>query len=142
MSRDSWALLAATIAVVAVAVLGFWSLGTPRHERQVHQDVRTTQALNTLAEQIRDSWNRSKNVLPPNLERFPDRITRDPMTEEAFIYHPKTGSQYELCARFLTDDRNTAAQSQAAFWLHPSGPYCFQLDAAISVPPPPYFYDY
>jgi hypothetical protein len=141
MNRNSWAMIAAVVAVVAALVLGFWNLGSPARERQIHQDVRTVQALNTLADQIQNSWKVSNRVLPASLDRFTPGAKEDPTTHALFIYHPKAGSQFELCATFLTDNRNAAAQGEASFWLHAGGPYCFQFDASVRVPQP-YYYPY
>jgi hypothetical protein len=142
MSRNSVAMIAAAIAVVAAIVLGFWNLGSPARERVIHQDLRTVQALNRLAGQIQSSWRVANRVLPANLERFAASAKEDPTTRAPFVYHAKSGSQYELCATFLTDNRKAAAQDRARFWAHPSGPYCFTLDASVSPPPPPYYYPF
>lgn len=142
MSRNRWALIVAVLAVLAAVTLGFWSLGSPRRERQIRQDLRTVQALERLAEQINHLWNESDNVLPRNLEQIPINVKQDPTTHAPLVYHPSSASQYQLCATFLSDDRDTAPQSNATFWLHPSGTYCFQLDASVNVPAAPYFYDY
>lgn len=142
MSRNSWALIAAAIVILVAVVVGFWNLGSPGHERQIRQDLRTVQALHRLAMQINQSWKGSNDALPSNLERFPITVKQDPTTHAPFVYHPKSASQYELCATFLSDDRETAPQSDAQFWLHPGGAQCFQLDASVNVPQAPYFYDY
>jgi Tfp pilus assembly protein PilV len=137
MSRNSWALIAAVLAVVAIVALGFWILGSPAHERQVHQDMRTVQALCTLAQQIDSNWRSSNKVLPANLSRFPASSSQDPTTNAPFIYRLKAGSEYELCATFLTDDLHER-QNEDSYWLHPKGPHCFPLDASTSPPLPPY----
>jgi len=136
MTRNSWALCAAILAVVIVVALAFWNIGSPAHERQVHQDVRTAQALCTLAGDINTKWENSNKVLPPNLDAFPASATRDPVTHAPFIFHPKAGTQYELCATFLTDNLNDYP-NETPFWRHPKGPYCFQFDAASAVSPAP-----
>lgn len=142
MSRNSLAGIGATIAVIVAVTLGFLNLGRPAQEREVHQDVRTVQAVDTLAEQIEDSWRIFHQTLPKNLDHFSASATQDPTTHAPFDYHPKTTTAYEICATFLTDDRSTAAQSQTPFWVHPKGSYCFQFDASVRVPRAPYFYAY
>lgn len=135
MTRNFWAATGAILIVAAAIVSGFWSLGTPRWERESHQDLRTVQALQGLAVDIYKSWKVHKTM--PNLEDFvPEDETRDPTTHAQFIYRPKQGTTYELCAIFLTSDHNDT-QSEAAFWHHAKGEYCFQLDASQSVPVPP-----
>jgi hypothetical protein len=136
MTRNFWAALAAVIIVAAAIVLGFRNLGTPARERQIRQDVRTAQALQTLANKITMTWRAGK-TMPVNLAHFvPAEVTNDPTTHAPFIYHAKSGTQYELCATFLTDDRDER-QSEASFWLHSKGAYCFELDASQEPPPPP-----
>lgn len=140
MSRNAGALIAAALIVVAIAAIAFWNLGTPGHERQVHQDLRTVQALQTLAVSINSSWSNNKGVLPVSLAQFPVGATHDPITNAPFIYHPpldpKADSEYELCAKFLTDNRHDQP-NETPFWCHPKGIYCFTLDASRDVPPPP-----
>lgn len=141
MNRNTWAAIAAALAVAAVVALGFWNLGTPVHERQIHQDLRTVRALNTLAKDINGLWARSNKVLPSDLKGFPATATQDPTTNAPFIYHPKTSSQYEICAAFLIDNRNEQ-QNEAPFWLHSKGIHCFQLDASMPLPLPPVSFSY
>lgn len=142
MSRNSLAASAAVIVVAAAIGLGFWNLGPPARERQIHQDMRTAQGLDALAEQINQSWRIDNKVLPVNLNHFPVSVKEDPTTHALFVYHPVAGSRYELCSDFLADNRKAAPESEAPFWLHPSGHYCFELDALMPVPRPPYSYSY
>lgn len=142
MSRNSLAAIAGGIAVIGAVAVGFWNLGSPARERQIHQDLRTVQALDRLADQIDNAWNHSNKVLPNNLDRIAANAAQDPTTHAPFLYHPKQSSQYELCATFLTDNGKTAEQNESPFWLHAKGDYCFQLDASAPPPQPPYSYDY
>lgn len=142
MSRNSLAASAAVIVVAAAISLGFWNLGTPARERQIHQDIRTVQGLDALAEQISQSWKIDNKTLPANLDHFPASAKENPTTHALFGYHPVGGSRYELCGDFLADNRKTAPESEAPFWVHASGYYCFQLDALMPVARPPYSYNY
>lgn len=141
MTRNSWALCAAVLAVVIVVALAVWNIGSPAYERLVHQDMRTEQTLTTLAEGINSKWQNSNRVLPSNLDAFSASATHDPVTREPFVFHPKAGTQYELCATFLTDNLRDSSV-QTPFWRHPKGPYCFQFDAALPVASPPAWYPY
>lgn len=136
MSRNSLAAIAAIVVVAAAIILGFWSLGTPARERQMHQDARTAQALQNLAGNITMKW-RANKAMPLDLEHVsPVDSGKDPTTHAPFVYHQKNGTAYELCATFLTNDLSDN-QSQAPFWRHGKGAYCFQLDATQEPPPPP-----
>jgi hypothetical protein len=140
MNRDTWAATVATIAVVAVIALGLRVLGGPGTQRLVQSDLHTLQKLGELAEKIKFTWDSSGKVLPANLERFPNSVKQDPVTNKSFIYRPKSNSEYELCATFATDSRNLQAPKTNDLWAHPKGDYCFELDAAQQVPQVPYYY--
>ncbi len=138
MTRNSWALCAAVLAVVIVVALAFWIIGSPSHERLVHQDMRTLQALHTLADEIHVSSYALKHTLPASLAEFPTGQAQDPTTHAPFIYHRGSGSQYQLCAIFLTDSLNDYPD-EAPFWKHPEGAHCFQLDASLDAPSAPVY---
>jgi hypothetical protein len=142
MNRDVWATIAATIAVVVVVILGFHALGGPRSQRLIQSDHRTLRALSRLSEQINTKWTSSVGVLPANLDGFPDSEKRNPVTNKPFVYHPKAGNAYELCATFATDSHDSQGQDSTDSWAHPKGDYCFQLDASQPAPPLPNSYDY
>jgi hypothetical protein len=140
MNRDTWAAIVATIAVLAVIALGLHSLGGPRTQRLIQSDLRTVRTLGELAQQIKFKWDNSGKVLPANLEKFPDSVKQNPVTKKPFTYHPKSNSEYELCATFVIDSRTLHAQDTSDLWAHPKGDYCFQLDASQQVPQVPYYY--
>jgi hypothetical protein len=140
MNRDTWAAILATIAVVAVVAVGWHALGGPGTQRQVQSDFRAVRTLAELAQQIVFTWNSSDKVLPADLEKFPDALKQNPVTNKAFIYRRKSNSEYELCATFVTDSRNLQTQNTYDFWAHPKGDYCFQFDASQPVPQMPYVY--
>ncbi len=140
MNRDTWAAIAATIAVVVVIILGFRVLGGPGRQRLVQSDHRTVRALAELAQQIKQSWDSSGKVLPANLDKFPASVKQDPLTHKSFTYRPKSNGEYELCATFALDSREAQDQNPDEHWAHPKGDYCFPLDAAKPVPQAPYYY--
>jgi len=146
MNRDTWAAIAATIAVVVVIILGFRVLGGPGRQRLVQSDHRTVRAIAELAQQIKQSWDSSSNrdtlgkVLPANLDKFPASAKQDPLTHKPFTYRPKSNSEYELCATFALDSREAQDQNPDEHWAHPKGDYCLHLDAAQPVPQAPYYY--
>jgi hypothetical protein len=146
MNRDTWAAIAATIAVAVVIILGFRVLGGPGRQRLVQSDHRTVRALAELAQQIKQSWDSSSNrdtlgkVLPANLDKFPASAKQDPLTHQPFTYRLKSNSEYELCATFVLDSREAQDQNPDEHWAHPKGDYCFHMDAAQPVPQAPYYY--
>ena len=140
MSRDRLAAIAATIAVISVAAVGWHFLGGPGTQRQIQSDLRIVHTLGELAQRINLEWENSKKVLPADLQKLPNDVKQNSITHTDFTYHRKSDSQYELCANFSTDSRNLPNQNGSDFWTHPKGDYCFQLDASQQPPPIPYFY--
>lgn len=141
MNRDTWAAIFATIAVLAVVILGLHVTGGPQAQRLIQSDLRTVRALGNLAQQIKFKWESSGRVLPTDLEKFPEPARQNPLTNKAFTYHPKSASEYELCATFATDSRGVQVQDTNDHpWAHPKSDYCFQLDASQQVPQVPYYY--
>jgi hypothetical protein len=142
MSRDAWAAIAATVAVVVVALLGFHVLGSPASQRLVQADLRTVHALAELAQQINSKWSTGSRPLPADLEKIPSEVKLDPVSGKPFIYHAKSKDEYELCATFATNNRDTRAPGAPDRWVHPKGDFCFQFQASESVPIPwgPYGY--
>jgi hypothetical protein len=136
MSRDVWAAIVATVAVVVVAILGFHVLGSPASQRLVQADLRTVHALAELAQQINGKWSTGSRPLPADLEKVPSEVKQDPVSGKPFIYHAKSKDEYELCATLATDNRDTRAPGTADRWMHPKGDFCFQFQAAESVPIP------
>lgn len=134
MNRNTFAAVAATIAVVIVMVLGFRALGGPRKQRLIREDQRTLQALAQLAQQINEKWQSSGKILPSNLDGFPESAKKNPVSGAA--YHVKSASEYELCSTFLTDNRYSPDVNTGDPWLHPEGEYCFTFypTQPVSVP--------
>ena len=140
MSRDGWAAIAATVAVVVVVILGFRVLGGPANQRLVQADLRTVRTLSELARQINQRWTTGGKTLPENLDKFQTTVKQDPVSGKAFVYHAKSSEEYELCATFATDNRDAHATATTDRWLHPKGEYCFQFQASEQVPFVPYNY--
>lgn len=140
MNRNSWAAVAATIAVIGVVVLGFRVLGGPGTQRLVQSDLRSLRTLSELAREINVKWTSSNKVLPADLNSFPKATKLDPLTGKPFAYRRKSDSEYELCSSFATDSRDVQAQNTDNYWTHPKGYYCFEFDASQQVPFVPYYY--
>jgi hypothetical protein len=140
MSRELWAALAATAVVLVAVILGFRVLGGPGTQRLIQSDLRTVRDLAGLAQQINSKWRGPEKALPANLDQFPPSSKQDSLTHQPFLYHPKSGSAYELCATFAADSSHLPSQNAKDDWAHPKGNYCFQLDASLQVPQVPYYY--
>jgi hypothetical protein len=140
MNRNVWATIAATVAVAAVVILGFREMGSPGTQRLRQADRRRVQALAEISQQVNNTWQKDGKTLPKDLEQVAAAKKKDPVSGKAFAYHVKSGSEYEVCATFVMDDRDGAeAGNVGDSWLHPKGDYCFQMNAAQPVPQAPYY---
>jgi len=99
------------------------------------------QALSGLAQQINAKWNAEGKTLPANLGNFPEAAKKNPVTGAAFTYRLKSPQEYELCAKFITDDRDMHGSADDR-WAHPKGDYCFSFDPAQNVASPPNYWNY
>ncbi len=140
MNRNVLAAIAATVAVVAVVMLGFRVLGSPGTQRMMQSDLRAVRSLAELARQINVKWAAKDKTLPKDLEKFATSIKQDQLSGKSFGYRVKSGNEYELCTTFATDNRDAPAVNTADPWIHPKGDYCFQFDASQPVPSVPYYY--
>jgi hypothetical protein len=139
MNRNVAATIAATVVMLAVVILGFREMGSPGTQRLRQADVRRVQALARIAERVNTMWRQDGKTLPKDLEKVPATDKKDPLTGKEFTYHVRSESEYELCATFVMDDRDGPNVNTADPWLHPSGDYCFQMNAGQPVPVAPYY---
>jgi hypothetical protein len=128
--RDLLMAAAALVAVLVVLALGFHHLGSPADQRAINSDERRIDDLRSIAQ-----WIHFRPMpLPATLTESPQSSPaslKDPVTHVPYEYHPKSGTAYELCATFAaagTEDEDTY-RPRSAFWNHPKGRYCYQLDA-------------
>jgi hypothetical protein len=133
--KDTAFAIAATALVVVALVLGFRRLGGRPRQRDLRADELRLNHLSGIGAAIHDGWVKGPrsedNRLPVTLSDLRVQLgrtpTSDPITGEAYEYHQKTGSQYELCAVFATEQQPPAMEPR---WAHPKGRHCFPLDAA------------
>lgn len=122
---------ALSAAVVAVAViLGFLQLGPPRAQRELRADSQRVRHLYQLSTDIKNYWNAHASQLPTSLDQVFGGPYLDPVTHAPYEYHPKQGSQYELCATFRRKGDHGETASGPDPWAHPAGHHCFTLDAS------------
>jgi hypothetical protein len=140
MSKDARAAVVASIAVVLVIVLGFRVLGGPGTQRRLRSDERSVRSLSELAQKIQQQWRTSNSELPATLDRIPEREKQDLLSHKPFGYHPKSKSAYELCATFITDNRQLEPGEAQDAWRHAKGDFCFELDVTQPVSQVPYYY--
>jgi uncharacterized protein DUF5671 len=145
LSRDRIMAIASAAVVVIMIALGFMQLGAPSAQRRLVADNQRVQQLYYLSSAIRNYWQSHGSQLPSRLDEIPGTYT-DPVTHQAFEYHPAQGSQYQFCAVFAArssrENENQPPRIDPNVWTHPSGHHCFLLDASVSPQWPVYSYPY
>jgi hypothetical protein len=125
----------ALVVVLVVLAIGFHRLGPRSNQRAIRADERRVEDLRSI-EQAMYSQNRRKMPMPATLTELPDSTAlslHDPVTNLSYGYVPESGTAYELCATFdtKTSARNGEwSQPYPAFWSHPKGAHCYQLEAS------------
>ena len=142
-------LIAAIVLVVAVLVTGFILLGSPSKQRSIALDARRVQDLQTLANQINEYSRQhalelrassTSSTSPASLQDIVSYTTKygsklvmsDPISNIPYEYR-KTGERdYELCAEFATDSKDSNTRNNyypspygGTLWEHPAGRHCF-----------------
>jgi hypothetical protein len=135
LGRDRFMAGLSSAVVALMLVLGFMQLGPPSAQRQFRADAERVRQLYRLSIEVRSYWTAHATQLPPSLDQLPSSAYVDPITHAPYEYHPKQGSQYELCAVFArsSDPREIAAPRPSP-WIHPAGRHCFALDASVMLP--------
>jgi hypothetical protein len=139
--RDRMMAALSSAVVVLMVILGFFQLGSPREQRNVRADSERVLQLYRFSAEIRSYWTAHASQLPHIINQLPGFVqANDPITHAPYEYHPRQGSQYELCATFArSSDQNQVGPGNDQ-WTHPAGRHCFQLDATEipQFPPQPY----
>jgi len=126
--RDTWMAGLSALVVTGMVILGFVYIGAPRTQRTLRADGKRVQDLFQLTMKINGRWNKD-HKLPEHLDEFADAALADPVTREAYEYHVKEGSRYELCATFELASRENNLTKRPEMWAHPAGRHCFSIDA-------------
>jgi hypothetical protein len=137
--RDKLVAGLSSAIVVLMVVLGFTQLGPPSTQREFRADTQRVYQLYQLSTQVNNYWTSHASQLPPGIDQLPGRAYVDPITHAPYEYHPRQGSQYELCAIFArsSDRQDTAVGLDS--WAHPAGHHCFPLDASMMTQFPPQY---
>lgn len=140
VSRDSFAALLATVAVVVVVALGFRQTRGPSTQRLLRTHAKRVQNLNQLANQINNHYRRNGNQLPVSLTNFQKKQFADSVTGKVPEYAATTSNSYTLCTTFSANSPQEERSGDFLFWTHSVGHKCFEINAAEQVPQAPYFY--
>ncbi|WP_394537468.1 hypothetical protein PRJ39_14960 [Lysobacter enzymogenes] len=132
-------IVAAGAAILASSALAIAVIGGPGDQRLARMDLRRTQDLERIQDEI-ERYGERHNRLPPDLAALVAQPgvaldVVDPQTAAPYRYLPGAGGTYRLCARFDTDSgqRDAARRSESELdddWRHPRGEFCFDGDAS------------
>ncbi len=139
-SRDKIMAGISSVAVLLLVILGFSQLGSPGVQRGFRADTQRLRQLYQLSTAIKNYWTTHASQLPASIDQLSGTAYADPITYAPYEYHPKQGSQYELCATFTRKSESQDAPGITDPWEHPAGHYCFSLDASAMLPFPPQYY--
>jgi type II secretory pathway pseudopilin PulG len=150
-------LLAPAVIIVTFIVVGagLYVSGSPMQARRERFDTQRLNDLQQISYAV-DSFSMTKQRLPADLEELRKGVntptssyylgsTKDPKTNTDYEYRLKdSAGNYELCATFETDMKNTQNNSpyntyplSAPIWQHTATHTCFQLKANMTAPKPP-----
>lgn len=140
VDRDKLMAGLCTAIVAIMVILGFLHLGPPSVQREFRADGQRLNNLYQLSIEVSSYWTQHASQLPTSIDQLSGRAYIDPISQAPFEYHPKQGSQYELCAVFVrrSERQNTAAGPDP--WSHPAGRHCFPLDASVAAQFPMEFF--
>ncbi len=135
LSFDQAFAVAATTAVVAGIVGGFWVLGSPARQRDIAADRQRLQDLGAIAQNLHQQY-----LNQPDIYKLPDALPtaegrNDPLTQQPYEYERLGDRTFQLCATFdtdsstypLTDRSNDPAIER---WQHPQGRHCFEFEVS------------
>jgi len=136
--RDSLGtrILAVAAAVTLVSVVaGIVIVGSPARGRLEQLDAGRISDLQSITAAVDFSFQ-ADSVLPASLEELSrdprtQVNTMDPGTLAPYEYRVIDGDFYQLCATFDRDASDPALRAPTAFWSHPAGRHCFELEARV-----------
>jgi len=135
LSFDQAFAAAATAAVVAGIVGGFWVLGTPARQRDIAADRQRLQDLGAIAQNLHQQY-----LNQPDTYQLPDALPtaegrNDPLTNQPYEYERLSDRTFQLCATFDTDSSthplaNRVDDPAIERWQHPQGQHCFEFEVS------------
>ena len=141
-NRDFAAAVVASLAILAIVVLGFYKTRSPMTQRLLHADRKRASMINQLASEIHKQVTDGKLPLPSSLTDVQKQEYVDPATGQALEYSATSPTRYSICATFVLPAEDEVQQKlRFAFWAHPAGRKCFDFDTHAPIPDFPYSYN-
>jgi hypothetical protein len=127
-------ILAVATAVTVVSVIaGIVIVGSPARGRLEQLDAGRISDLQSITAAIDFSFQ-ADSVLPTSIDDLSGDPrtqvnTLDPGTLAPYEYRVIDSDSYQLCATFDGEASDPALRAPTAFWSHPAGRHCFDLEA-------------
>ena len=127
-------LILLSVVVLGTAVYGFMDGGSPRATLNNRNDLTRYQDIQTLSNGVKNYYKNFRE-LPQITYALTagssglSEIPTDPETKSAYNYKILSSTDFELCATFATDTRNS--QNNTDSQNHPSGYYCYKFQASF-----------
>ena len=131
MSAGRIFVIASTVLVVSVVLVGIYLTGSPREARMRSLDRQRVEALTQLSTAI-NGYRYDHSALPPSLDEAaraeagigPANLI-DPENGAPYEYRTTGADTYELCADFGA----ASGPDDAIRWRHGAGRKCFEFTA-------------
>ena len=134
--------IAAAVVMIGSMVAGFSIIDSPALARAKTFDQRRSYDLERIKYAV-DSYYTENKQMPDSLDQLSEegwleaRIMEDPKTGEAYSYRILEGTQYELCATFVTDTKTEEDDMNryrpygrtGRFFLHAAEMTCYESSA-------------
>jgi len=124
----------ASIGVLAAVIAGFLALGSPGDERVRQLDRRRIEDLRDIANALQIHYDPAvgrglpDSLATPEVLRYLNRGTRDPVTGATYGYRVTGSKSFELCATFQAAAGDSDFYDMDRMWGHPAGPACFEFN--------------
>lgn len=132
--------LAFVVMIISVAI-GFFTVGSPAHQRNLRLDKERIQNLQWIQNEITEYW-RNKEKLPDSIESLKSDIRGftpplDPETKESYKYEIVDTYTFKLCTNFKTESLDVKMETKPYYperflyetnqnWSHGAGTTCFE----------------
>lgn len=119
----------ATVAITAALGFGFYTVGSPIHQRWHREDEQRIRDLSSISSNV-SAYFRTESKLPEDLEQLTSKglgvSAKDAGTGETYGYRVTSPNSFELCANFKTKRiEGDSSFYLAPDWAYHSGQNCF-----------------
>lgn len=124
------------IIVLVSIVAGFFFIESPTMQRLRKEDQARLNNLQIVESGIYQYANLN-GTLPTSMDAIEiyDEANLDPVTKKPFTYTVTGPTTYELCATFVTSNKEVGAENYyGPDWLHDTGETCFKRTIVSQIP--------